>query len=72
MAAPAAAPHVMVSIAALIASGEAWSTEPPPPPAWRLPRVQLGFRDGSSASLDPSSSQSRALQALARSLTRRD
>jgi hypothetical protein len=33
--------------------------------------VQLGFRDGSSAELDPASAQSRALRELAESLTRR-
>lgn len=45
-------------------------TEAAPPVA--LPRVQLGFRDGSSTSLDPSSTQSQALEQLAQSLTRRD
>ncbi len=121
-------PDVMTSIADLIASGQAWNTEPAPPPAWREPVevpaavppppapapavparpaleaaladllpvqpdgaaptgppreaafvptptepcVQLGFRDGTSTSLDPSSSQSRALQELAQTLTRRD
>lgn len=47
----------------------------PPQPlvtAGSLPRVQLGFRDGTSASLDPSSSQSLALEQLAQSLTHRD
>jgi len=34
--------------------------------------VQLGFRDGSSAGLDPASAQSLALEQLARSLTARD
>jgi ferric-dicitrate binding protein FerR (iron transport regulator) len=33
------------------------------------PRVELGFRDGSSASLDPGSEQARALEELARALT---
>lgn len=36
------------------------------------PRVQLGFRDGSSTSLDPLSSQSLALEQLAESLSQRD
>jgi hypothetical protein len=43
-------------------------------PSWSPPvlgRVQLGFRDGSSAALDPSSSHSQALEELAQSLTRR-
>lgn len=35
-------------------------------------RVQLGFRDGTSAHLDPQSSQYLALEELAQSLTRRD
>jgi hypothetical protein len=34
------------------------------------PRVQLGFRDGSCADLDPSSSESLALRELADALTR--
>lgn len=38
----------------------------PRPPA---PRVQLGFRDGSTAALDPTSAQSLALEELARSLS---
>ena len=79
----------MSSIAELIATGEAWATEPiaaapprvaavvaPPTPAQAAvpiaPRVQLGFRDGSSTTLEPGSSQSRALEELAQSLTRRD
>ena len=36
------------------------------------PRVELGFRDGSVASLEPDSPQARALVALAGALTRRD
>jgi hypothetical protein len=35
-------------------------------------RVELGFRDGSTAALDPSSAQARALLAVAQVLTRRD
>jgi hypothetical protein len=46
--------------------------EGPAVPATLPPRVQLGFRDGTSTSLDPSSSQSQALEELAQSLTRRD
>jgi len=34
--------------------------------------VSLGFRDGSSATLDPASLQARALQQLASSLTSTD
>jgi len=47
----------------------------PPQPAVvpsSVPRVQLGFRDGTSTTLDPSSDQSQALELLAQSLTRRD
>ncbi|MDP3711828.1 MAG: hypothetical protein Q8R60_05010 [Mycobacteriales bacterium] len=36
------------------------------------PRVELGFRDGSRASLDPSSEQARALEDIAAVLTRKD
>ena len=36
------------------------------------PRVELGFRDGSRAALDPSSEQARALEDIASVLTRRD
>jgi hypothetical protein len=35
-------------------------------------RVQLGFRDGTSTTLDPASSQALALEQLAQSLSRRD
>ena len=43
---------------------------PPTPPEPRGPRVELTFRDGSSASLDPV--QARALDEIAQVLTRRD
>ena len=36
------------------------------------PRIELGFRDGSTALLLPGSAQSVALQAIASALTRRD
>ena len=36
------------------------------------PMVSLGFRDGSTETLDPASSQARALQQLASSLTATD
>ena len=36
------------------------------------PMVSLGFRDGSTATLDPASRQARALQQLASSLTSTD
>ncbi|HVE74791.1 MAG TPA: hypothetical protein VNA30_06890 [Mycobacteriales bacterium] len=35
-------------------------------------RVELGFRDGSSAELDPDSAQAKALENIASALTRRD
>lgn len=83
---------VMHSIAALIASGEAWTdpgptvgravvgTTPAPaqpvvlevPAALAVPRVQLGFRDGTTAALDPDSDQALALEELAVLLNLRD
>ncbi|MEX2289882.1 MAG: hypothetical protein WD794_06095 [Mycobacteriales bacterium] len=53
------------------------STGPPaeasaPVAAQPASRVQLGFRDGTSTMLDPSSSQSMALEQLAQSLTSHD
>jgi hypothetical protein len=50
---------------------------PPPPPAPvveepRGPRVELGFRDGSTAALAPESAQAKALTEIASVLTRRD
>ncbi|MBC7374217.1 MAG: hypothetical protein H7323_09525 [Frankiales bacterium] len=83
--APAVVPVSLAgSIAELIASGQAWadpgvrpaSSVPGPMPAWGLvaessvSRVQLGFRDGSTASLDPA--HAAALQELAGLLTSRD
>ncbi|HTL22452.1 MAG TPA: hypothetical protein VL281_00315 [Mycobacteriales bacterium] len=48
----------------------------PPMPAVRVddagPRVELGFRDGSTAALAPGSAQARALTEIAAALTRRD
>jgi hypothetical protein len=41
-------------------------------PAPRAPRVELGFRDGTSAALAPGSEQATALQEIASVLTRRD
>lgn len=77
VAAPVAAPRaysgLLGEIAALIANGEAWATDPVPrretAPATR---VQLGFRDGTTASLDPGSDEASALEELARILTGRD
>lgn len=64
-------------------SGVAASLPAPPPvvapvsvaaavPTPAGPRVELGFRDGSRASLDPASEQARALEDLAAVLTRKD
>jgi len=53
---PHAAPHVVVH----------------PPMQADPPRVELGFRDGSTAALAPDSAQSRALVALASVLARKD
>ena len=41
-------------------------------PAPGGPQVQLGFRDGTMHQLDPASAQAKALDELARVLTRRD
>ena len=43
----------------------------PDPVAPAAPRVELGFRDGSTAELEAGSEQAVALQALARTLTTR-
>jgi hypothetical protein len=45
---------------------------PMPSPPSDGPRVELGFRDGSTAALAPDSAQARALTALAEVLTKRD
>jgi hypothetical protein len=50
------------------------TTVPTPGPPVAVPparRVQLGFRDGTCAELDPASEQSHALRELAQSLVRR-
>ncbi|MCU1599833.1 MAG: hypothetical protein JWO22_542 [Frankiales bacterium] len=47
--------------------------EPPPAPVRvRGPRVELGFRDGSTAALAPGSEQAKALTDIASVLTQRD
>jgi hypothetical protein len=58
-------------------SGPAGSPEAPyqgvvAPPATPAPRVELGFRDGSTAALAPGSEQAKALTDIASVLTRRD
>ena len=45
---------------------------PPAPPEPDGPRVELGFRDGSTAALAPDSAQAKALTDLASVLTQRD
>ena len=42
------------------------------PPASAAPRVELGFRDGSTAALAPESAQAKALTEIASVLTQRD
>ena len=61
------------AVTALPAAPLAVEVTPAAPPAPALPasRVQLGFRDGSTASLDPGSEQAVALEELAGLLTRR-
>lgn len=44
---------------------------PPPEPVVAGPRVELGFRDGSTAALAPGSDQARALTEIAAVLTQR-
>jgi hypothetical protein len=45
---------------------------PPAPPALPALRVELGFRDGTTAVLDPGSQQAQALQDLSRLLRSSD
>lgn len=75
-AAPAAQQALEDALATLTGAGAASATPEPPStqavPQVAQPRVQLGFRDGTSTTLDPSSTQSQALEQLAQSLTRRD
>ena len=71
-----AAPRPVAPAAAPLPPAMDWSfpeLTPPPPapePVPAGPRVELTFRDGSSASLDPT--QARALDEIAQVLTRRD
>ena len=72
-AAPAVAPSSLEAALAELLPPPAGEVPTGPPVQSRVaPRVQLGFRDGSSTTLEPGSSQSRALAELAQSLTRRD
>lgn len=65
---PSARSSLQAALADLLPQHEPAASYPPP----AAPRVQLGFRDGTSASLDPDSEQALALELLAQSLTRRD
>lgn len=72
---PSAAPVVLVhppasAVPAPAPAGPAHATPDREPPAG--PRVELGFRDGSTAALAPDSAQARALTEIAQVLTRRD
>jgi hypothetical protein len=74
-AAPAPPPPVQVPVpvpAAAVAPVLPQVSLLPQPAVVPASRVQLGFRDGTSAVLDPSSRQAQALEQLAQSLTRKD
>ena len=62
----------MASIAALIDSGEAWGDPGRTSPRAPTPRIELGFRDGTTAALDPDCEQALALEELAILLNFRD
>ena len=60
-----------VDLAAGLAAGPPRAAGPvPTAPTLPGPRVELGFRDGSRTQLEPGSGPARALEDLARSLTR--
>ena len=63
---------VAVEPAAVVPSPAAEPVAPPAPVRPRGPRVELGFRDGSTAALAPGSEQAKALTDLASVLTQRD
>jgi hypothetical protein len=70
-----ARPPAPERIPAQQASPEDLVTAPVPPhevPVAVAPRVELGFRDGSTAALAPGSEQARALSEIASVLTQRD
>ena len=69
---PAAAPAVVVPAVVVPAVVGAAVEGAPEVPAQAQPRVELGFRDGSTAALAPDSAQARALTEIAQVLTRRD
>ena len=65
--APTAVPESAVVPEPAWVSEPAWVPEPAP-----APRVELGFRDGSTAALAPGSEQAKALSDIADVLTRKD
>ena len=72
-------PEVVVAeaVAPVVAEAPAAEAEvpvaaAPEPAAPRQPRIELGFRDGSTAALAPGSEQARALRDIASALTHRD
>jgi hypothetical protein len=66
---PVAAPFLAPELPLAVVAPAAAAAAAPPTPA---PRVELGFRDGSTASLAPGSEQAKALADLASVLTQRD
>ena len=66
---PAAAPQVASPAPPQLAAPAPVPVAAPAPPA---PRVELGFRDGSTAALAPDSPQARALRAVADLLVTRE
>ncbi len=71
-AAPAAAAAIRPSAAPAAAVMGPAAVPPADVARAARPMVSLGFRDGSTETLDPASSQARALQQLASSLTATD
>jgi hypothetical protein len=61
------APRPVLPAPAAEVSAQAAAADPAP-----APRVELGFRDGSTAALAPGSEQAKALTDLASVLTQRD
>lgn len=67
-------PAVPVQAPAVVSTPGVPVAAPSPyePPVSAEPRIELGFRDGSTAALAPGSEQARALTEIASVLTRRD
>ncbi|MCW2598539.1 MAG: hypothetical protein JWM02_368 [Frankiales bacterium] len=73
--APVAQALATERISAQQADTQETGTPPAPPyevPVVSEPRVELGFRDGSTAALAPGSAQAKALTEIASALVRRD